>query len=367
MVAIFEIPDPVVPWHIVLVVLSFGIASFIIGVFNIAGGVLYVPTLLLLPGVTPIQAVGTVFVSSLPMSVARLVQRQMHNQVRWRLSIPMLAGVIVAGIIGQAILPYLSAEITKMLVGFLAMFAGLDELRKQYCRRAKTARPETSQDQEEGSAPNEVAAVAVKNGDSKDDDNSLENNAQGGTDAVRDVEDIIVTLDSPRPDGEDDTPAPAQPPAQVIGSTSAADSGVDVTSTPNSEADEEPMTLNYMARAAGVGFVGGLLSSIAGLGGPIAIMPLYLQFMPKTDIKIIGGILSPVSLGIIGSSLIGSLIWGNPDVGLGLALSPIMVVCILAGGHVQNKVSSASLKPAIAGILVVFGGVIVARVLAALL
>lgn len=360
MVTFFEIPDPLVPWHILLVVLSYGIASFIIGLFNIAGGVLYVPTLLMLPGVTPIQAVGTVFVSSIPLSLARLVQRQMHNEVRWRLAIPMAAACVVAGILGQILLPYLSANLTKAMVGCLAVFAGADELRKTYCRKRPppNAQPktcETDKDPKASATQSQEAGVAAKEGASSEDAGSTtENHAQEN---AGDADEIKVAIDGENakeggPDAARDVDdSKAAPPPALKAQTAA---------------EEPPLTLNFMVRAAAVGFVGGLLSSVAGLGGPIAIMPLYMQFMPKTDIKIIGGILSPVACSIVTSSLIGAFIWGNPDVGLGLALSPVGVVCVLIGGHIQNRVSSAWLKPMISGILVVFGGVIVVRVCVAL-
>lgn len=47
----FDTPDPLVWWHVLLVAIAIAVASFVIGVFGVAGGVVYVPALLMLPGV----------------------------------------------------------------------------------------------------------------------------------------------------------------------------------------------------------------------------------------------------------------------------------------------------------------------------
>jgi uncharacterized membrane protein YfcA len=68
-IAWFDTPDPLVWWHVALVALAFSIASFVIGIFGLAGGVIYVPALLMLPGMEPVTAVSTMFLACFPMSV----------------------------------------------------------------------------------------------------------------------------------------------------------------------------------------------------------------------------------------------------------------------------------------------------------
>lgn len=309
-ITFFAIPEPLVVWHIAAICGVYFLAGFLIGVFNLAGGVLMVPSLMMLPGVTPVSAVGTVFISCCPMSIARMFQLWQYGMIRWKLAAPVAAGAAVSAFLGQLALPFIDIKVIKVLVGAVAMFAGLKELLLMYKKRA--------------------AQLALEAAKSKDE--------------------------------------PKKPPDMEIGNTEAEDGGAtkdDASAVPEVEAqqprapEEPPFNNSYVARGLLVGVLGGFISSTGGLGGPIVIMPLYLQIMPTTDIKIMIGIFNPVSNAMTVASVVGALAWGSPDVGVALILTLVLIAASLIGGAIQQRISSERLKPLICGILLLFGAFII--------
>lgn len=83
------------------------------------------------------------------------------------------------------------------------------------------------------------------------------------------------------------------------------------------KADPAPLSLP-IARCLCIGAIGGFISSVGGLGGPVVLMPLFFVFMPPLDMKILIGLTSPTACTIIASSMAGGIIFGTPDYGLAL-------------------------------------------------
>ncbi|CAE8740207.1 unnamed protein product, partial [Polarella glacialis] len=119
----FAIPSPFVWWQVALAVVAYAFASFVVGLFGIAGGVIYAPALLMLPGVSPAAAVSTVFVSSWPMSCCRLMQLHYYGRIKWRLALPM-AMAASAALPAQLAVQYVPKAGVILFVAAVALFAG---------------------------------------------------------------------------------------------------------------------------------------------------------------------------------------------------------------------------------------------------
>jgi hypothetical protein len=413
------IPNPVVPWHLVAVVAVYAAAAFIIGLFNLAGGVLFTPALLMLPGVTPVAAIGTVFISTAPMSLVRLLQLQRYGLIHWKLAMPMVVAAAISGLIGQLVLPHIDAKMIKIIVGGIACVSGIYELRKTMmarqpakmqfsiapplqaesdgieveidCRNTTATRPGVELDggDDTSRSPAKESKPLVDGGNTtttlpqllgtSDVSFDVEVELDGDDDKWRiPAEDIIslvnTTTTLPRLLGTSDVALGAEVDkvVELRGNRDIHGSDVavhhvamppmvmppvpcgDVSSTTDAP-EGQAATWPLFGKAIVVGVLGGFMSSIGGIGGPLVFMPLYLLIMPITDIKVVVGIINPATNSVIVSSVIGAFIWGEPDLGIALIVSVVLIPSVWFGGWVQARVPSASLKPAIASLLAVSG------------
>lgn len=114
--------------------------------------------------------------------------------------------------------------------------------------------------------------------------------------------------------------------------------------------------MNYWVAGA-IGLVSGLASGLFGVGGGIVMVPamVYLLSPPVRDIKQAVGTSLVV---IIPTALVGSwkhLTQGNVEWRVALALAPLALVGGYAGAWLTTQLSSAQLKRAFGGLLILAG------------
>jgi uncharacterized protein len=89
-----------------LLVLGFA-AGVLAGLFGVGGGILFVPTLALVAGLSQLEAEATSLLAIIPTVVAGTWQQQRYGNVRWRaaliLGVSAIAGVEVGVRVAQAL------------------------------------------------------------------------------------------------------------------------------------------------------------------------------------------------------------------------------------------------------------------------
>eukprot|EP00929_Paragymnodinium_shiwhaense_P060646 TRINITY_DN30286_c0_g1_i1.p1 TRINITY_DN30286_c0_g1~~TRINITY_DN30286_c0_g1_i1.p1 ORF type:complete len:389 (-),score=105.12 TRINITY_DN30286_c0_g1_i1:153-1319(-) len=381
MVLFFEIADPIVWWHFVLVGLAFACASFIIGLFGLGGGVVYVPALLQVPGISATSAVSTVMMSTMPMSVFRCGQLHfVYKRIRWRAAAPMMVGAGISAFIGQVILKYIPQAVVLSLVGATALYTGVKVVYDM--RKAKrAAQAKEAQKQAEELRAKQLEELKLGQACGGDQDNTPSTVASTSYEKSQAAD--ASPQDSATPVGTDADPDSLAAPASVTlqmeeegnqkgeeaSEKPAVDAGAEkieasapATAAPAKPADkdgEEELSVPPLKFFA-IGLVAGLISSVGGLGGPIVVFPLMLLFTP-VPMRVMLGITSPVALTIVTISGGSGLIFSDPDVGVAAVFAVINTGFTLLGGYCQERMASATLKAFVAWLLLGLGLLILAK------
>jgi uncharacterized membrane protein YfcA len=97
------------------------VAGVLAGLFGVGGGVLFVPTLVLVLGLTQVHAEATSLLAIIPTVVAGALRQQRYGNVRWRAALPV--GIAsVAGVEGGVqIARALSEDVLRRLFGVLLL------------------------------------------------------------------------------------------------------------------------------------------------------------------------------------------------------------------------------------------------------
>jgi uncharacterized protein len=109
---------------IVLALLLGFAAGVLSGMFGVGGGILFVPTLSLVVGLSHLSAEATSLAAMIPVVAVGAWQQHRHGNVRWRaaLTVGLVSGVGVAG--GVALADLLSdATLRKLFAGLLVVIA----------------------------------------------------------------------------------------------------------------------------------------------------------------------------------------------------------------------------------------------------
>ena len=86
-------------WALLAAALLGVLAGFLAGLFGIGGGLLFVPTLTLVLGLTQLHAEATSLLAILPTAVAGTWQQSRYGNIRWRAAL-VLGVAAVAGVEG---------------------------------------------------------------------------------------------------------------------------------------------------------------------------------------------------------------------------------------------------------------------------
>ena len=108
-------------WTSVLVgVLGF-VAGVLAGLFGVGGGVLFVPTLTLLLGLTQVHAEATSLLAILPTALAGAWRQHGYGNVRWRAALLVGVGSIAGAEGGVLIAEALPEHVLRRLFGALML------------------------------------------------------------------------------------------------------------------------------------------------------------------------------------------------------------------------------------------------------
>jgi uncharacterized protein len=86
-------------WSLLAAALLGVLAGVLSGLFGIGGGVLFVPTLTLVLGLTQLHAEATSLLAILPTAVAGTWQQRRYGNVRWRVAL-VIGLAAIAGVEG---------------------------------------------------------------------------------------------------------------------------------------------------------------------------------------------------------------------------------------------------------------------------
>jgi uncharacterized membrane protein YfcA len=96
-------------------------AGVLAGLFGVGGGIVFVPTLTLVLGLTQIHAEATSLLAILPTSIAGALRQQRYGNVRWRPAL-ILGLAAVAGVeAGVQIAEALPEHVLRRLFGVLML------------------------------------------------------------------------------------------------------------------------------------------------------------------------------------------------------------------------------------------------------
>jgi uncharacterized protein len=102
-----------------LAVLLGAFAGVVAGFFGVGGGILFVPTLALVFGLSQLEAEATSLAAILPAAAAGAWQQQRYGNVRWRAAAVIGAASVVGVEVGVRVADALSDELLRRLFALL--------------------------------------------------------------------------------------------------------------------------------------------------------------------------------------------------------------------------------------------------------
>jgi len=313
----FAYPEEIVWWQMVLYYVGVAFGGFIIGCFGVGGGAVFMPLLLLLPGVTPAVAAGTVFCGSVPLITARCLQLVYFGRLHLRKAVPLMIGALVGAMLGQVALPYLPTAVVAFMAASTAIFAGVQTHRKvmQEARAKQQSKPSQGQDNQ---APPQVL-------------------------------------------GQPDLEVRSVTPSPHTWSKREYIFSMDL------EPDTARMRVLKAAFNSCVGMVASFLSSISGTGGPLILFPLWLFLDPAANMRTMVAMASPFAEVLVVFSSLGALLFGQVDVGIATIHAAVGIISVIIGGSLGEKMGDSKLKQGVGCVMVVVGIAIGVRTLVSML
>lgn len=327
-----EYPDPLVWWHLVLFLLAISWGAFVIGVFAVGGGAIFMPAMLLLPKMTPKIGLGTMYLATCPMAIVRFQQLYFNGRINLRKALPLMAGALLGAILAQFAVQYLPNQVVSCVIAFFAILAGYQTHKKVWADKAA--------EKKKLAANQNVVDVCMH--------------------PVVHVNDCPVSPPSAPVPQISDPEAPAGAPSGVP--KAAADGeGRDG----KGEAATVGATIGWKKLVAGqfcVGVLAAFFSSASGTGGPLILFPVWLLYDPDVDMKVIVSYAMPFALSLTTCSTVGAIAFSEViDVGLALIMTTVMIAGILAGGQLMEKLADSSLKLSVGVVLILIGIVVATR------
>jgi uncharacterized membrane protein YfcA len=113
-----------------------------------------------------------------------------------------------------------------------------------------------------------------------------------------------------------------------------------------------------LLRLAGIGTAGGAFSGLFGIGGGTVIVPLLVLWMGYEQKEATGTSLAAIV--VIGALAAGAqALYGNVDLGLGLAIGAPGVAGVVAGTALQQRISDRAVAGAFVVMLVASAAVLI--------
>jgi uncharacterized membrane protein YfcA len=100
-------------------------AGVLAGLFGVGGGILFVPTLTLVLGLTQVHAEATSLLAILPTVAAGAAQQHRYGNVRWRPALVLGVAAVIGVEAGVQVAEALSEELLRRLFGLLVLAVAL--------------------------------------------------------------------------------------------------------------------------------------------------------------------------------------------------------------------------------------------------
>jgi uncharacterized membrane protein YfcA len=97
------------------------VAGVMAGLFGVGGGILFVPTLTLVLGLTQLHAEASSLLAILPTAAAGAWQQRRYGNVRWRAALVLALGAIAGVEAGVQIAEALPEHVLRRLFGVLML------------------------------------------------------------------------------------------------------------------------------------------------------------------------------------------------------------------------------------------------------
>jgi uncharacterized protein len=109
----------------VALLLLLGLAAGVLaGLFGVGGGILFVPTLVFVAGLSQLEAEATSLLAILPTVLAGTWTQQRYGNVRWRVALVIGLGAVAGVEAGVRVAHWLSDATLQRLFGLLVIGVG---------------------------------------------------------------------------------------------------------------------------------------------------------------------------------------------------------------------------------------------------
>eukprot|EP01062_Namystynia_karyoxenos_P055484 TRINITY_DN4634_c0_g1_i1.p1 TRINITY_DN4634_c0_g1~~TRINITY_DN4634_c0_g1_i1.p1 ORF type:complete len:457 (+),score=82.72 TRINITY_DN4634_c0_g1_i1:117-1373(+) len=401
-VSVMEYPDPLVWWQLALSLLGCFGGAFAMGAVGL-GGVIWVPMLLLLPGLPADVAIGTVFVGAVPSTWFDMGRWALAGHINWAAVIPLMACVAPASFCGALVVKHVPKTLLSIGVACISLYSGVSQLRLQWKKHKASAPPpppppppaapsaQPPQEKQPSPAPPRSPGGTPQRAS---DGTGVEMAGREGARTEAQLADRGPQAgDDPgdQPEAEPSNGAPAEPngalespppPQATQPKTEAPPSATcppkdppSATSPPKDPPSAPPKPVDPVVPPEEQGFVGtsgrallgcvgavvGFASSITGTGGPLLFLPVVFALRPHMKPHAAIGVSKAYVVALVHAAAVGTLVFGHADVGLSGILCGVLIAGVIIGARVAIRVSPVRLKVATAVCLVVIGITILIR------
>lgn len=108
-----------------------------------------------------------------------------------------------------------------------------------------------------------------------------------------------------------------------------------------------------------LGAITGFGSAMSGTGGPLLLVPILVWL--EVPVLTAVGLSQVIQLPIAALATWGNLVYGNVDIGVGLAIAVLLMVGVMAGARLAHWVPAHMLRRIVAVVLLAVGAFIVVR------
>jgi len=347
-VVFWEYPDPLVWWHLCIWGCFVAFGSFCIGATG-AGGIIVVPSTLLLPGMTGPVAIGTCNLGFYPMSLLKAVIWHRAGKVPWRRSVPLIVTGLPCGFAGQFIVAIMPKLVLGLIVSGFCVLAGTKAMQTGIrSLRDEAAAPEDEQDEaaeqhEAGTRAAEEPNPVIKAAPAqhKPDLPDLAIGPDELTVHTSTVKSIEVALKVDIDLGEiDETPPEVDP-----------------------VASEEPLAQDWCEFRLLL-FVGGFVAfcaSISGSGSPLIFFPVMLFLRPEMPMHTMIGLTVPFGLSLGTGTLVGGYFFNTIDVALSMIMGTIAMTFVALGSRYGLRMNNGQLRIALGATLLLCALVLIVK------
>eukprot|EP00756_Hemistasia_phaeocysticola_P024594 Hpha_TRINITY_DN15957_c1_g2::TRINITY_DN15957_c1_g2_i1::g.73190::m.73190 len=362
-----EYPDPLVWWQLAPALVGMLAGGFAIGSVGL-GGVIWVPILLLLPGIEAPLAVGTVFVGSVPAALYNTLRWFLKGHINMRDGGALAVGGTTGSFVGAIVLKYFPSAVLSLMIAAVCLYSGIEHL---YKRRRARAEAKKASPPKDGEAPcnlpkaeSKPPPAEMQSHKTPEEPTSKEPTPEEPTS----VSDVRPTVG---PELKVDTTVEdVTVPAEKEGAKNADKADAKVVDTEEGKKDVEaagatkesaerpgsvfPGWRGFLSLSL-IGLIIGFASSLSGTGGPLLVFPTLFYLRPGLPMHQVIGMSKPFTLTLVTAAAVGALIFGEVDLGLAGICGLCFITGIELGTRLAFHVSAPKLRLATAIALIIVG------------